>query len=225
MAARVEDLVGPDGFSVPVEDVHVQVSLAVRRERRQVLDARTGAVGKPDPGVAHDAVAIGRRAVVQGSEVAVPVDERDAHRERLRHPHERVVDRAVTVRVQLAHDVADDPPALHVTAVGPQAHVVHRVQDPALHRLQAVARVGEGTRVDDRVRVLEERALHLLLDVDVDDALGEVLGRRRRRGTAGHGRIVPPVGCVRAHRPPFGVLTRRSSRRGVEVRQRADCCE
>ena len=71
----------------------------------------------------------------------MPVDQWDPHRERLRHADERVVDGAVTVGVQLAHDLADDPGRLHVAAVGAQAHVVHLEQDAAVHRLQAVARV------------------------------------------------------------------------------------
>ena len=61
-------------------------------------------------------------------------------------------------------------------AVGAQAHLRHLEQDAALHRLEAVAGVGQGARVDDRVGVLEERALHLGGDVDVDDVFDDVLG-------------------------------------------------
>ena len=60
---------------------------------------------------------------------------------------------------------------LDVPAIGPQAHLGHLVQDAALHGLEPVAGVGQGARVDDRVGVLEERALHLGGDVDVFDAL------------------------------------------------------
>ena len=95
--------------------------------------------------------------------------------ERLGEAHQRVVDRRVAVRVQLAHHLADDAGALDVAAIGPQPHVGHLVQDAALHGLEAVARVGQGARVDDRVRVLEERALHLGRDVDVFDAFDDRL--------------------------------------------------
>ena len=94
---------------------------------------------------------------------------------RLGHPHQGVVDRAVAVGVEAAHDLADDAGGLHVPAVGPQVHVVHRVEDPALHRLEAVAGVGQRAGVDDRVGVLEEARAHLVADVDVDDVLLEVL--------------------------------------------------
>ena len=109
-----------------------------------------------------------------------------AQRERLGHAHQRVVDRGVAVRVELAHDLADDAGALDVAAVGAQAHLGHLEQDPALDRLEPVAGVGQGPGVDDRVGVLEERALHLLGDVDVDDALRRG-GRWWRWVAAGHG--------------------------------------
>jgi hypothetical protein len=71
----------------------------------------------------------------------VAVDERQAQRERLRETDERVVDRGVAVRVQLAHHVADDARALDVPAVGPQPHLRHLEQDPPLHG-ESVAGVG-----------------------------------------------------------------------------------
>ena len=65
------------------------------------------------------------------------------------------------MRVVVGHHVADDPRALHERAVGPHVGVVHRPQDAALHRLQAVAHVGQRARHDHAHRVLEERGLHL----------------------------------------------------------------
>ena len=95
-------------------------------------------------------------------------------REVLAHAHQGVVDRRVAVGVVLAHDVAGDPGALHGGPVGAGAEVVHAPEDPAVHRLEAVAGVGQGPRHDDRHRVVEEGALHLLLDLDR-------LDRRRSR--------------------------------------------
>ncbi len=64
--------------------------------------ARAGG-GEPDLGVPRRG-----GTVVQRAEVAVAVDERHAQGEVLGQPDERVVDRGVTVRVEPAHDVADD---------------------------------------------------------------------------------------------------------------------
>ena len=88
-------------------------------------------------GVAHR-----RRGVaVDRAEVALPVDQRVAHREVLGQPDQRVVQRDVAVRVVLAHHLADDRGALAVGARRAEPHLVHRVQDPAMDRLEAVAHV------------------------------------------------------------------------------------
>ncbi len=88
-------------------------------------------------------VAVGRRRVaVYRTEIALTVDELVTQRPVLRHPHHRVVDRSVTVRVILFDDLADDPRRFGIFAVAEQAFLLHRVQDAALHRLETVAYVG-----------------------------------------------------------------------------------
>ena len=128
-----------------------------RRRQHDRLDLAAVVVGPEVDGVLvdrgghrhrgrrHPALGVAHRGgrVVRGAEVAVAVDDRQPHRPGLRHPDQGVVDRAVAVRVEPAHDLADDAGALHVPAVGAQAHVGHRVEDPALHRLEAVAGVGQ----------------------------------------------------------------------------------
>src|SRR5262249_8326463 len=85
---------------------------------------------------------------------------------------EGVVDRRVTVRVIVAHHLADDAGTLEVAAVGPVPAVVHRVQDADVDGLQTVADIRQRAADDDRHRVVEEAALHLELDVDrLDPAL------------------------------------------------------
>src|SRR5664280_3650875 len=93
------------------------------------------------------------------------------------HAGQGFVDGRVTVGVVRPHHVADDLGALRMRSVGKQPLVVHRVEDAAVDRLQAVAHIGQGTRHDDRHGVLEEGALHLLLDLDgLDEPGGDVLG-------------------------------------------------
>ena len=70
------------------------------------------------------------------------------------------------MRVVVAHHVADDAAALDVVAVRAEARVVHPVEDLAVHRLEAVAHVGQRPPDDDRHRVVDVAALHLGLDVD-----------------------------------------------------------
>ena len=183
----------------------------------QPADHEQRGLGHPRLGVA------GRRgAVVERPEVAVAVDEGEPHGERLGHPDQGVVDRLVAVRVVLAHDLADDPLALDVGAVGAQPQLAHPEQDAPLDRLQPVARVREGAGVDDGVRVLEEGVAHLLLDVDVDDALLDRLVRRgSTRAAARHtgwcslrGWGRPHLGPPQCGRPARPTGTSRTERRG-----------
>ena len=59
-----------------------------------------------------------RRAVVQGTEVAVPVHQGNPQVEGLGEAHQGLVNRGIAVRVELAHDLADDALRLHVSLVG-----------------------------------------------------------------------------------------------------------
>ena len=136
-----------------------------------------GERGQPALGVAH-----GGRAVVgaPAPEAAVAVDQRVAERELLDHAGQRLVDGRVAVGVVGPHDLAHDLGALAVRPVGTLPVVEHGVEDPAVHRLEPVAHVGQRTGDDDRHGVLEERALHLLLDLDgLDGPADRLLGCRR----------------------------------------------
>ena len=132
-----------------VDRVHVEIAQHLR-----------GDAGEAGLGVAHR----GRRIVVDRAEVALAVDQLVAHREVLRHPHERVVDRGVAVRVIVAHHLADDLGALGVGASRPEAQLVHRVEHAAMDRLQAVAHIWQRAPDDHRHRVVEVRGAHLLLE-------------------------------------------------------------
>jgi hypothetical protein len=74
------------------------------------------------------------------------------------------------VRVVLAHHVADDARRTSCRAAGAVAGLPHAVEHAAVHRLQAVAHVGQRAADDHAHRVIEVAALHLLFDVhrDVD---------------------------------------------------------
>ncbi len=152
---------------------------------------------QPALGVAHGGGAFLGTAT---PEVSVPVDEHMAEAEVLGHAGQGVVDGAVAVGVEVPHDLAHRLGALGVGAVGAEVLLVHRVQDAAVHRLEAVADVGQGPRHDDRHGVLEERALHLLLDLDGLDRRWSGLGNLGPRPRAavplapalGHVGLIPP---------------------------------
>ena len=99
------------------------------------------------------------------------VHEGQTQREGLGEAHHGVVDGGVAVRVELTHDLTGHAGALDVAFIGAQAHLLHHVEDAALHGLEAVAGVGEGTRINHRIGVLQEAGFHLGGYVDVDDIL------------------------------------------------------
>ena len=153
----------------------VVVVLEVDRVLVEVGHDRHRRPGQAALGVAH----CRRRIVVHRAEVALAVDEQQAHGERLGHAHQRVVDREVAVRVVLAHHVADDAGALHVAAVGRVPLFVHREQDAALDGLEAVAHVGQRPADDDAHGVVEVRFLDLVLDRNRTDEAPLIVSRRR----------------------------------------------
>ena len=86
---------------------------------------------QPCLGVAHR----GGRVVVHAAEIALPVNQRQPHREVLRQPHHRLIHRVVVVRMILAQHLAHQPRALLVRLRGAHPQLVHRVQDAPLNRL------------------------------------------------------------------------------------------
>ncbi|OQC41772.1 MAG: hypothetical protein BWX64_00674 [Acidobacteria bacterium ADurb.Bin051] len=154
------------------------------------LEHLLGEAGEPDLGVAHRR----RRIAVDRAEVSLSVDEGGAHREVLRHPHHGVVDRGVAMRVVLAHDVADDARGLLVRLAGGVARLPHPVEHPPVHRLEAVAHVGQRPAHDHAHRVIEVAALHLLFDVDRDRPL-----ERKHRLLIAHPKNPFPALTLSAH--------------------------
>ena len=55
---------------------------------------------------------------------------------------------------------------LRVAPPGTKAHLLHGVENAAMHRLQSVADVGQRAANDHREGIVEIRPLHLLFNVD-----------------------------------------------------------
>ena len=77
----------------------------------------------------------GRRVAINGTEVAVAVDEHIAHGEVLRQTDQSVVNGSVAVRMIAAQHVADAGRRLFEGLVARQTVFIHGVQDAAVHRL------------------------------------------------------------------------------------------
>jgi len=134
-----------------------------------VLEQLVGHLGEAHLGVAHGR----RRIAVDRAEIALAVDERQAHGKLLRHAHQRVVDRLVAVGVIFTDDVADDARRLAVRLVPVIAVLLHRVEDAPMHGLEPVAHVGKRARHDHAHGVIEIGALHLIDERDGSDVRGD----------------------------------------------------
>ena len=138
----------------------VIVRLEVDRVLIEVVEQRDGGAGQPNLGVA-----LGRRRVaVDRAEIALAVDQRQAHGEVLRQPHQRVVDRQIAMGVEFAHGIAGDARRFVVRPLRRVIVLVHRIEDAPVHRLQSVARVRQRAGHDHAHGVIEVAALHLLGD-------------------------------------------------------------
>ena len=65
-----------------------------------------------------------------------------------------------------AHHVADDAGALARGTIGLKAHLLHGVENAAVHGLEPVADIGQGAADDDRHGIVEIRLAHLVFNVD-----------------------------------------------------------
>ena len=77
--------------------------------------------------------------------------------------------------------LTDHAGALYEPAIVHEAHVMHGVKNTAMHRLEAVANVGQRAADDHRHRVVEIRPPHLLFNVDrlnIERTRTTIAGRR-----------------------------------------------
>jgi len=118
-----------------------------------VLEQRGRNARKARLGVSHG----GGRVAIHRAEVSLPFHQRVTHAEWLGHAHQRIVDGRVAMGMVLAHHFTDDLGALARGLVVRQSHFVHAEEDAPIHRLEAVADIGERAAHDDAHGVIEIR--------------------------------------------------------------------
>ena len=113
--------------------------------------------------------------IVRRAPVALPVHQRRAVVEGLRHRHHRFITSAVAVRVVFAEHVTDGARALLVFGGRLQAQLAHRIDDAALHGLQTV--------LDMRQRAVEHH-VHRVVEIGLfgKDAQRQAFGFDEIRG-------------------------------------------
>jgi hypothetical protein len=107
----------------------------------------------------------GGRIAVDGTEVALTVDQRVAQVPGLGHAHQGVIDGGVSVGMILLQHLSDDTGALAVSLVALQTFPLHGVQNPPVHGFEAVPRVGQRPSDDHRHGVVQVGLPHLVFDI------------------------------------------------------------
>ena len=97
-----------------------------------------------------------------------------AQREILRHPHDGVIHRLVTVRVVFTNHVTDDTGRLFVRPVPVVVELVHGEQHAPVHRLEAVPGVRQRAAYDHAHGVIEVTAPHFLFQADGEGFFGKL---------------------------------------------------
>ena len=97
----------------------------------EVSQQRMRQLGHANFGVSHRC----RRITIDRAKITLTVNERIAQRERLRHSHNRIVNRRVTVRMVFTDNVTDDTSGLFVCLIPVVVELIHRKQNAAVYRL------------------------------------------------------------------------------------------
>ena len=138
------------------------------------VQQKLGGLGQAALGVAH-----GRGVIaVDIAEIPLAIDQLVALGEVLGEAHQSLVDSGVAVRVILADDIAHNAGRLLGRGVRIQPELTHGVKQPAVHRLQPVAHVGQGATGDGRERIGQVAPRQRLGQRFVDDAVAVVVRRR-----------------------------------------------
>ena len=118
-------------------------------------------------GVSHRS----RRIPVYRSEVSMSVNKRRIERIVLCHMHQRIVYRAVSVRMVFTHRITDDTGTFSVWRIRRQPELVHSVEYPSLNRLQSVSDIRKCPGYDNADRIISVACLHLLRKIKLYDII------------------------------------------------------
>ena len=140
----------------------VIIGLEINSVFVEIIQQRVGDLVQPCFGVPHRCW----RIRVHRSKVTLTIDQWHAHRPILRHTGKRIVNRAVAMRVIVAHDIADNLCRFAIGSARDKAAFLACEQYAAVDGLKAVTYVRQGAGYNDRHRIIEVARLHFIDDVD-----------------------------------------------------------
>ena len=112
--------------------------------------------GKTHFGVTHGSC----RVIIDGTVVAMHVDQRKADLPVLRHTHHRIINGGITMRVVVADDKTDCLGRFAIGMVPGVSIVIHRIENTALHRFQSVTGIRQCTFLNNIFGIPAEPVAH-----------------------------------------------------------------
>ena len=116
----------------------IEIRLKVDGLFIDVLEQRIGGAREARFRVTHRR----RRIAVHRAEIALALDQRQAHGKILRHAHQRFVDRRIAMGMEITHHLADAGCGFAERAVPIVTGLLHREENAAMNRFQTVAHIG-----------------------------------------------------------------------------------
>ena len=111
------------------------------------------------------------RVTVHRTEVTLALNQRITHSPILCHTYHSLINRTITVGVELTQHITHDTRRLTGRLIRIEIKFgTHIVQNTTMNRLQTITHIGQCTRNDNRHRVVDIGRLHLLFDIDRDDS-------------------------------------------------------
>ncbi len=112
-----------------------------------------------------------RGVAVDGTKVTLTVDKRIAHRKRLRHSHQSIVNRRVSVRMIATQHITNRCSRLAVRVVVGQSILIHGVKNAPVYRFKAVAYIRQRSCCYNRHCILKEGGFYLPFHINVGNFL------------------------------------------------------
>ena len=113
-------------------------------------------------GVTHGSGSV----TIDRAKVTLTVNQGITQTKVLRHPNNGVVNSTVAVGVIFTDHIADDTSGLFVGTIPIVAELVHRVQNAAVHRLEAITHVWQGPAHNDAHCIIQVALFQLFFDIN-----------------------------------------------------------
>ncbi|OIQ70118.1 hypothetical protein GALL_482710 [mine drainage metagenome] len=126
--------------------------------------------GQPDFGVAHGSGVV----AVNRAEITLTINQHMAHGKGLRHTHDGVIHRLVSMRVILTNHITHNTRRFFIRLVPVVAELMHGKQYTPVHRFEAIARVGQSPSNDHAHGVIQVAAAHFVGQTGGQGFFGEL---------------------------------------------------